>query len=222
MIIFIILVILSTLASGVMVDVNVSEDIKYAVPYASYEGGNVQKYFADVENLGSVQCNAYLRADFPSLSMEGAKTPIKPGEAVRLFAYTRLDNGTGKFNITVSFCGTIATSGPYFINSTRITAQKKISVIDYISDAGKLRLRIRSPEDDVVVIPDKDEKKIQSAGAKLKSGAGTIYIGHTGQGKIKFSIVSVSGNAEFSGDIETEESPLYKKIIFSLREIIGI
>lgn len=221
MIVLIVLAVLSTLASGLIVDVNVYEDIKYTIPYAGFEGGNVQKYFTDVENLGSVACKANIRADFPSLSMEGIGTLIKPGGAARLFAYTRLDNGTHEFNITVSFCNSTTSKGPYFVDATKITTGNAIDIIDYISDHGKLRLRIRSREDDIVIIST-DGGKIRSMGAKLNARTGTIYMDRPVTGKSALSIVSASGSDEFSGEIETGESPLYKKIIFSIREMLGI
>lgn len=220
MTVFLLLVILSTIVSGVIVDVNVSPDIKYAV-YEGFEGGNVQKYFADVENLGSIKCSANLRADFPSSSMTGADYTIKPGETARLLAYTRLGNGTHTFNITVSFCNSTVSRGPYFLNATNMTAGEKIELVDYISDSGRLRLRLKSPEESIVVFHGSGGKA-RSLDSKLKSGAGTISLSYTRGGNIPIYIISMSGSAEFSGEVGTGESPIYKKIIFSIREILGI
>lgn len=220
MIVFLLLAILSTMVSGVIVDINVSPDIKYAI-HEGFEGGNVQKYFADVENLGSIGCSANLRVDLPSSSMTGADYTIKPGETARLLAYTRLGNGTYMFNITVSFCNSTVSRGPYFLNATKMTAGKKIELVDYVSDSGRLRLRLKSPEENVVIFHG-NAGNAWSIDSKLKSGTGTISLSYTGYGKVPFSIISMSGSAEFSGEVGTGESPVYKKIIFSIREILGI
>lgn len=212
------------LAAALVVEVNISEDARPNVVGTSLEGGHVQSYVMDLENLGSVTCRAALFVEVGGLKARGATKELKPSEAARLMAFTRLANGSHNVGMALEFCGKESRRGPFSVNATRVPYGSGIVIADHLVREGEVLLLVRSKAaSKVVIVPALSEAgRVSSGMVMLTRGRGKAAIRFEGGGSVTLEAISADGKYGTIREIELRKSGIAKRLLFWLREKTGV